>query len=195
MFDCACRCQAAESYAAELDAPVKVSYSSSRGYFLTIPASACDADQLPAAFTRAVLHAKTVSCTTEVVSALSDRAAEAIGNALTLTHELIQEIMGSMRQQIDGLFALTDCLALLDMLASFADVVALSPHPHSRPVLLPAGPLVIKAGRHAVLGAQNSQCRTESFVENDTYLDRASNVQIVTGPNGCGKTVYIKQVG
>jgi hypothetical protein len=41
--------------------------------------------------------------------------------------------------------------ALLDMLASFADLVAMSPHPHCRPDIMGNGPLVIKAGMCIVL--------------------------------------------
>ena len=45
-----------------------------------------------------------------------DRATEAINYALKLTNELIQDLMENIRSKMESLFALTDTVALLDML-------------------------------------------------------------------------------
>ena len=82
-----------------------MAHSSSRGYFLSVPASL---DPLPAVFTQAVLNRRTISCSTEDFTSLSDRANEAITQALTLTHELIQALLAEIRDSIDFLFSLTD---------------------------------------------------------------------------------------
>jgi DNA mismatch repair ATPase MutS len=82
-----------------------VSYSTSRGYFLAVPATL---DPLPPGFTQAVLNRRTISCTTEEFASLSDRAAEAITQALTLTHELIQNLLEEIRGSVEALFTLTD---------------------------------------------------------------------------------------
>ena len=97
--------QLAEAYSLEHAVPIKVSHSSSRGYFLSVPASL---DPLPACFTQAVLNRRTISCSTEEFNSLADRANEAITQALTLTHELIQALLSDIRESIDFLFALTD---------------------------------------------------------------------------------------
>ena len=73
------------------------------------------------------------------------------------------------------------------MLSSFADLVALSPHPYTRPVLCPGGPLVVKAGRHPVVSTLPLQQLASSFVANDLFLSPLENVHIITGPNGAGK--------
>ena len=85
--------------------PIKVSHSSSRGYYLSVPATL---DPLPVGFTQAVLNRRTISCSTEEFNSLADRANEAITQALTLTHELIQALLADIRESIDYLFALTD---------------------------------------------------------------------------------------
>lgn len=105
----------AENYSKNFNMSVKVSFSSSRGYYLTIPS---DVDPLPALFTQAVLNKKTISCSTTEITSLADRASDAIKQALTLTHELIQSLMEKVRCQIDVLFSLTDSIALIDMLVS-----------------------------------------------------------------------------
>lgn len=73
------------------------------------------------------------------------------------------------------------------MLSSFADLVALSPHPYTRPVLCAEGPLVVKAGRHPVISTLPLQQLASSFVANDLFLSPLENVHIITGPNGAGK--------
>jgi hypothetical protein len=73
------------------------------------------------------------------------------------------------------------------MLTSFADLVALSPHPYTRPVLVIDGPMVVKAGRHPVVCILPVQQMLSSFVANDTFLSPLENLHIVTGPNGAGK--------
>jgi DNA mismatch repair ATPase MutS len=77
--------------------------------------------------------------------------------------------------------------ALLDMLTSFADLVALSPHPFSRPVLKADGPMVVKAGRHPVISCQSVQQLASSFVANDLFMSPLDNMHVITGPNGSGK--------
>ncbi|KAJ1417315.1 muts domain V-domain-containing protein, partial [Ochromonadaceae sp. CCMP2298] len=134
-----------------------------------------------------------ISCSTEEFNSLSDRANEAITQALSLTHELIQALLADLRTNIDCLFTLTDSVAMLDMLSSFADLVALSPHPFTRPVMTPEGPIVIKAGRHPVVSTIATHQLASSFISNDLFLSPLENMHIVTGPNGSGKTVYIKQ--
>lgn len=75
------------------------------------------------------------------------------------------------------------------MLSSFADLVALSPHPFTRPVMKTDGPIVIKAGRHPVISTLPIQQMTSSFVANDLFLSPLENLHVITGPNGSGKVV------
>lgn len=76
---------------------------------------------------------------------------------------------------------------MLDMLTSFADLVALSPHPYTRPMIHADGPIVVKAGRHPVVSTLSLQQLTSSFVANDLFMSPLENLHVVTGPNGAGK--------
>lgn len=69
-----------------------------------------------------------------------------------------------------------------------------SPHTFTRPLLTVSGPLVISAGRHVTISENNFQKSTSSFVANDTFIGPPNTFQVITGPNGSGKTVFIKQV-
>ena len=88
-----------------------VAHSSLRGYYLIVPNAL---DPLPPEFTQAVLNRRTISCSTEEFSSLSNRAALAITQALTLTHELIQSLLEDIRTRIDSLFTLTDSVVRCD---------------------------------------------------------------------------------
>lgn len=83
----------------------KVSYSTSRGYYLFLPNSL---DTLPAEFIQAVLNRRSISCSTEEFASIANRAEEAIQQALFLTHELIQNLLSQIREDIDAIFALAD---------------------------------------------------------------------------------------
>jgi len=138
---------------------------------------------------------------------LSDRANEAIAAALKMTNELIQELLANIRTNLDNLFSLTDSVAMLDMLCSFADIVAISPQQFTRPIIKANGPLVIREGRHPIMSARRQRGDSAaaasaatpainifSYISNDCYLCPSSSFQVVSGPNGSGKSTYIKQI-
>ena len=105
--------------------------------------------RLPDVFTQAVVNKRCVSCSTREITSLSDRAQEAIHSALVMTHNTLQTSMNVIRRDSETLFALTDGIAMLDMLASFADVVAQSTHTYTRPTFAEEGEPMVIQGLHA----------------------------------------------
>ncbi len=187
--------ESADTHAITLGHPIKVSHNNSRGYFLSIPVEALGSGEyLPAEYIQPVLHRKSISCTTEEISSSSDRAHESISTALTLTNDIIQDTIADIRKHMASIFLLVDSIALLDMLCSFADLVALGSDLFVRPELTEEGDLKIKGGRHlATSRLQAFSSRGEgSFVANDCVINEDSKCIIVTGPNGSGKSTYIK---
>ena len=80
-------------------------------------------------------------------------------------------------------------LARLDVAAGLAEVAA--GHRYVRPVLRPAGPLLIEGGRHPVL---ERRMEPGAFVPNDTELGGGGpDVVVLTGPNMGGKSTYLRQ--
>ena len=86
---------------------------------------------------------------------------------------------------------------------------------YNKPVITAGGPLVIRGGRHPILSCNNNTNdnhkrsnnthsdkppsngaggASTSFHANDTYMDSMNNMHIITGCNGAGKSIYIKQV-
>jgi DNA mismatch repair protein MSH4 len=135
-------------------------------------------------FFQAVQTKRSIACSTAELMSLSDRAQEAIETALSLTVNILQTLLDQVRTLCEDIFVFVDCIALLDMLSSFAELVAGSHAVYCRPVPQASGPLVIKSGRHPLL-ADMKAYRTP-FVANDTFMSEGDFL-VVSGSNGAGE--------
>jgi DNA mismatch repair protein MSH4 len=182
------------SYEASLSVPVQVGFSPNRGYFLQIHA---DVQQLPEEVIQPVQGKKWISCTTSTVSDLSRKALESAANCLNITSDLLQEVMQIARENSEALFSLADGVALLDMLSGFATVIMASKEPFCRPSLSTTGPIVVSKARHPI-SCTSAKARGASlsrdYIPNDISISEEICFEVITGPNGSGKTHYIKQV-
>ncbi len=77
--------------------------------------------------------------------------------------------------------------AFLDLIASFADLVALSHNKFKKPTMVGYGPMVIRNGYHPVVSKMRLQRLHGSFIANDLSISNLENFQIVLGANGSGK--------
>ena len=206
----------ADEYAEIHGLHVQVRYTTTRGYFLAVPAMAHDT--LPDVFLHPSLSGCYITCTTEEISSLNLRVADNVHDLLLMTHDRIQQVLDVARSHYDALAALCDAVALLDMCHSFADVVTLSPaETWCRPVVMeacssherthaasdgstvgdPRGALMIRKGRFAIDVSGTGLLSPESpneYVPNDTYATADSCFTIITGINGSGKSTYLKQI-
>ena len=147
------------------------------------------------------------------MASLSDRAQEAIQEALAITDRITQDLLEYLQGFLSDLFALSESVALLDALCSFAELSLTSPRRWVRPTVQEGGKLVIKQGRHPILAemsadhdkvlvgeAESTRGDAEGkadgvgFVPNNTFMDSLSCLHVVSGVNGSGKTTYLKQV-
>jgi DNA mismatch repair protein MSH4 len=180
----------ADEYAEKYNLRVTVKHSRQRGYFLVIPAE-IGAD-LPDAIIQPVKSGRFINCTTEEVHSLNARAQDNIQDLLLLTHEHIQEVIDFAREKYDAIASLSDAIALLDMCHSFADNVASSRLPWTRPVVTRSNDFTIRNGRYGIeapsgLGNPQTQDSIEQYVPNHTYAPGHRNFVILTGANGSGK--------
>lgn len=119
-------------------------------------------------------------------SAYLDHAKELLVEIYSMSNIVLKELLADIRQHIASLYKLSGCVAMLDMLHSFAHCCTVTPL--VRPEFTDT--LAIKQGRHPVLDSMSSH----STVPNNTYASAAANLHIVTGPNMSGKSTYLKQL-
>lgn len=209
----------ADEYAEQYGFTVAVKETTARGYFLSIPADV--ADDIPAVFIQPVKSGRFVHCTSEEVLSLNARAQENVQDLLLMTNERIQEVLSFARERYDALASLSDAIALLDVCHCFADNVASSRLPWSRPKVTDccstgstkdnsnpsssdqqqpingvggSGAIAIRNGRYAIDVSGTGVMEGSDFVPNDTYASAFKNFTVITGVNGSGKSTYLKQI-
>jgi DNA mismatch repair protein MSH4 len=169
---------------------LKLNYSQRRGYHFTLPAS----DRHLAVEQKFIhiqqMSKKTVGCSTEKLSQINSRCRDVIQKILACTTKLIGELVEELQKKLHVLFQLSESVALLDMLASFATHVRESGSAFARPTIGESDELVLKASRHPLL----ERLGEHSAVPNDAFMTPACNTQLITGPNMAGKSTYLRQV-
>jgi DNA mismatch repair protein MSH4 len=197
----------ADEYAEVHGFHVAVRYTTTRGYYLSIPSDV--ASRLPDVFIQTILRGNHIHCTTEEVHSLNIRSQDNVNDLLLMTRDRIQEVLDVARENYDALASLSDAVALLDLCHSFADKVTLCQLPWSRPVLhdnvsptATEAPdssdtgITIRNGRFGidVTDSYVSEDGPPGIVPNDTYATGMKNFTVVSGINGSGKSTYLKQI-
>ncbi|RKO98133.1 hypothetical protein CAUPRSCDRAFT_1605, partial [Caulochytrium protostelioides] len=174
-----------EQYNARYSRSFKIAYTSSMRFYLT-DAEASSAADLPDEFINCVQKGKQLTFTTLELLSLNNRLNESLTEVYLLSDSLIMELVEQIQPRIGILCHVSESLALLDVLASFAFDA------QRRSMVRPefTDTLAIKGGRHPILDAASP-----TLVANDTYCSGGANVQIITGPNMSGKSTYLRQIG
>ena len=134
-------------------------------------------------------RASAVHCSTAELTSLNSRMRHACANCYRLTGEALGELVEGISSKISVLRALADSLGILDLLQSFAHYAAA--RNCVRPTVAKGdAPLAIVDGRHPILESEVSV----PFCPNSTFLSKYHTLEMVFGPNGGGKTTYLRQV-
>ncbi|GAA5988834.1 hypothetical protein JCM5350_000392 [Sporobolomyces pararoseus] len=139
-------------------------------------------------FTNITMKGKTVRFSSLELAKRNARISESILEILLLSDGILDEIFEDIRENVACLYRCSEAVALLDMLASFADIS--SQQEYVRPELTEI--LAIKSGRNPL--HEQFRLSDGSFVPNDTYASFSSTFQIITGSNMSGKSALLRQI-
>ncbi|XP_059098845.1 mutS protein homolog 5-like [Tigriopus californicus] len=132
-----------------------------------------------------VPHYKSRRCV-ELDEYFGDTATKISEKETSIMVQLIDFIL----KRTEDVLAITRYAAVLDCLMSLAIVAG--ELGWKRPQVMPPGTSDLKVanGRHPLQDICSS-----TFVPNHVFMDSKVRAMILTGPNACGKSVYLKQIG
>ena len=141
---------------------------------------------LPNIFINVFRRKKFIECQTLDLVKLSQKILDSHLEVLQMSDRVVQELIDKIREDVAPLFRISEGIAMLDMLASFAHLA--TTQDYIRPEL--TATLAIKNGRHPI----REKIHTDKFVPNDVYATQQTRFQIITGCNMSGKSTYIRSV-
>ncbi|WP_424245771.1 DNA mismatch repair protein MutS [Elusimicrobium posterum] len=165
---------------------LKVGYNSIFGYYIEV--SKGQAGKVPFNYTRKQTLANAERFITEELKNLEENILNAEQKILKLEAEIFQELRAEVSKHIDLLRAFASNVARLDVYSALA--LCAKTYNFVKPVVDDSNILEAKSLRHPVV---ESLLPPGSYVPNDLNVGGETQIEIITGPNMGGKSVYLKQ--
>ncbi|KAF7114508.1 hypothetical protein CNMCM5793_008812 [Aspergillus hiratsukae] len=169
-----------ESHNLNLD----LKFDSARQYYISVSAS--EVETLPEIFINIYRRKNRIECQTLDLVKLNQKIIDAHNEVINMSDQTIQGLINDVCSEISVLFRVSEAIAMLDMLAAFAELATCNEY--IRPELTDV--LAIKSGRHPI----REKIHTKKFIPNDAYATQQSRFQVITGSNMSGKSTYIRSL-
>ena len=127
-----------------------------------------------------------IECQTLELVKLNQKITDAHNEVVNMSDRSIQDLTDAVRSEIHPLFKISESIAMVDMIGSFAQLV--TTQDYVMPELTET--LAIKAGRHPI----REKIHIDKYVPNDVYATQQHRFQIITGCNMSGKSTYIRSI-
>lgn len=127
-----------------------------------------------------------MECQTLDLLKWNQKIADSHHEVLQMSDRAVQDLIDKIRVDVAPLIRICEAVALLDMVAAFAQLV--TTQDYCRPEL--TNTLAIKSGRHPI----REKVHKAQFIPNDAYATQQSRFQIITGCNMSGKSTYIRSL-
>ncbi|KAH7189569.1 muts domain V-domain-containing protein [Fusarium flagelliforme] len=161
-------------------------YDNGRKYWLRLRAADFEDEPLPDVLINVVQKKDKIECQTLDLVKLNLRLHDTSSEVVLRSDCVIQELMKELQDDVPQLFRVCESIALVDMIASFAQLA--TTRDYVRPDI--SSTLALKGARHPVLDKNTNG----DFVPNDYYSTEQYCFHIVTGCNMSGKSTYIRAV-
>ena len=166
---------------------LKVGFNNVFGYYIEV--THVHTDKVPETYQRKQTLKNAERYITPELKEFESKVLSAEERAQDLEYQIFVEIRNKIAEHIPRIQQVAENIALLDVLASLAEVA--SRNGYCRPAANDGLEITIVEGRHPVL---EETLVGENFVPNDVTLDSSNQLLIITGPNMAGKSTYIRQV-
>jgi DNA mismatch repair protein MutS len=165
---------------------LKVGYRDGEGYFIEV------AGKETSAVPERYQHRKALKHNARYVTVeLKEHESRMLGardEVERIERGILAEIRAAVKEAAPELQKISRAIAVVDVISSFA--AAATELRYCRPEVTEGRGIRISGGRHPVV-EHNLEM---PFVPNDSEVDGDSRLQIITGPNMAGKSVYLRQV-
>jgi len=164
---------------------LKVGYNRVHGFFIEMSRTA--AVDAPDDYIRRQTLKNNERFITEELKQHEEKVLSAQSKFLALEKSLYQELFDKVLPDLAQLQQLSQAIAELDVLTTFAErALALN---YVKPNLVEKPGISIDAGRHVVV----EQMTSDAFIANPVLLTEQRKMLIITGPNMGGKSTYMRQ--
>ncbi|MDK4555019.1 DNA mismatch repair protein MutS [Kingella kingae] len=164
---------------------LKVEFNRVHGFYIEL--SKNQAELAPSDYQRRQTLKNAERFITPELKAFEDKFLQAQERALALEKNLFEQLIGSLQTQLAQIQQTAKAVAMLDVLCSFAHT-AQTQH-YTMPQFSEQAEIHIHNGRHPVVEQQVTR-----FTPNNTALNTAQRLCLLTGPNMGGKSTYMRQV-
>ncbi|EPF75626.1 DNA mismatch repair protein MutS [Acinetobacter rudis] len=164
---------------------LKIGYNRVSGYYIEL--TRAQAEQAPDHYIRRQTLKNAERYITPELKSFEDKVLSSESRALAREKMLFEQLLEKLRLDIAQLQMMSSAIAQIDLTANFAYQARLQQW--NRPTFTPDVGIQIRAGRHPVVESLNKT----PFTPNDTQLDYAHRMAIITGPNMGGKSTFMRQ--
>lgn len=167
-------------------ANLKVGFNRVHGFYIEVLRS--KDINIPADYIRRQTIKNAERYITEELKAHEAEVLQAEDQALARERSLYAELIAYVQKQQHALYPVAQALARLDVLACLSER-AMTQLWHCPSFLSDESSIDIAHGRHPVI----ESALQEPFIPNDTQLNTASRLMLITGPNMGGKSTFMRQ--
>jgi DNA mismatch repair protein MSH4 len=167
--------------------PLDLRFEAGRGFYLRLNSNDIDSETpIPSVFVNIIKRKKYLEFQTLAIMKMNVKIDDALTEVILMSTKTVNDLTDDIRSEIGALFQISEAVAILDMLAGFAQLTTTASSPYTRPEF--TANLAIKDGRHPV---KETILPAHTFVPNDIFASPQSRLQLITGANNSGKSTYI----
>ncbi|CAA9466837.1 MAG: DNA mismatch repair protein MutS [uncultured Rubrobacteraceae bacterium] len=165
---------------------LKVGYRDGEGYFIEVAGK--DTGSVPERYQHRKALKHNARYVTVELKEHESRMLTARDEVERLERGVLGEVRAAVKEAAPELQKVARAVAVVDVVSSFA--AAATELRYCRPEVTDRRGIRVLGGRHPVVEHNTAT----PFVPNDSVVDGDSRLQIITGPNMAGKSVYLRQV-